>query len=193
MCVFFFFFKYNYFHYWNDNVLSRHVISRSSRRYFTFSFFFSFCFLSPKICYSFFDHFTCGAQNTRALYKSLDNRSIISPCFLISLLFPLYLFNVSERVYLQSLSLRFLFFSLLSLLLFTFFFLSFPPIFRRRFCKIFIIRFTIWFSLLSVVLYATPPLGFVRANLRVQPYITNSLAEDRGWFLLRLRKLPFTA
>ena len=122
MCVFFFFFKYNYFHYWNDNVLSRHVISRSSRRYFTFSFFFSFCFLSPKICYSFFDHFTCGAQNTRALYKCLDNRSIISPCFLISLLFPLYLFNVSERVYLQSLSLRFLFFSLLSLLLFTFFF-----------------------------------------------------------------------
>lgn len=121
MC-FFFFFKYNYFHYWNDNVLSRHVISRSSRRYFTFSFF-SFCFLSPKICYSFFDHFTCGAQNTRALYKSLDNRSIISPCFLISLLFPLYLFNVSERVYLQSLSLRFLFFFFfISLIIHVFFF-----------------------------------------------------------------------
>ena len=151
--MFFFFFKYNYFHYWNDNVLSRHVISRSSRRYFTFFFFFLFS-IPENLLFIFWSFHVWRVKHARCTRASITVLlflcvSLFHFCFLcISLMFP----NVSiYRVYPYDFY-SFFFLSYYS----RFFFLSFPPIFRRRFCKIFIIRFTIWFSLLSVVLYATP-------------------------------------
>lgn len=151
--MFFFFFKYNYFHYWNDNVLSRHVISRSSRRYFTFFFFFLFS-IPENLLFIFWSFHVWRVKHARCTRASITVLlflcvSLFHFCFLcISLMFP----NVSiYRVYPYD------FYSFFFLPYYSrFFFLSFSSIFRHRFCKIFIIRFTIWFSLLSVVLYATP-------------------------------------